>query len=159
VRTNDRKDYLLWISGTRLLAQTLDTNNLQLTGEPHSLAENTTFATSGGSVLLLGSSLTARQFKWFDRSGKDIGALGAPDAYVFARISPDTRRVVVIRSGSNADIWVLETERGVPNRLTSGRGLHISPIWSPDGRRFCSALVLRSIYFGFPPMAQAARSA
>jgi hypothetical protein len=139
-RTNDGKDYLLWLSGTRLLAQTLDVNNLQLTGEPHSLAENTTFATSGGNVLLYGSSLPARQFKWFDRSGKDVGALGAPGAYAFARISPDTRRVVVIRSGSNADIWVLETERGVANRLTSGRGIHISPIWSPDGK---------TILFGF----------
>jgi hypothetical protein len=92
--------------------------------------------------LLYGSSLPARQFKWFDRTGKNIGALGAPNAnaYVFARISPDTRRVVTIRSGSNADVWVLETERGVANGLTSGQGIHISPIWSPDGR---------TILFGF----------
>jgi Tol biopolymer transport system component/predicted Ser/Thr protein kinase len=134
VRADDGTDYLLWISSTRLLAQPLDVNNLQLRGEPHSLAENTTFAASGGNVLLYGSSLPVRQFKWFDRTGKNIGALAAPNAYVFARISPDTRRVVTIRSGSNADIWVLETGRGVANRLTSGRGIHISPIWSPDGR-------------------------
>jgi Tol biopolymer transport system component len=48
--------------------------------------------------------------------------------------------VVTIRSGSNADVWVLETERGVASRLTSGAGIHISPIWSPDGR---------TILFGF----------
>jgi Tol biopolymer transport system component len=140
VRTNDGKDYLLWITGTRLLAQTLDVNHLQLTGEPHSLAENTTFATSGGNALLIGSSSPVRQFKWFDRMGKDVGALGAPNAYLFARISPDTRRVVTNLSGGNADIWVVETERGVANRLTSGRGLHVNPIWSADGK---------TILFGF----------
>jgi Tol biopolymer transport system component len=140
IRGNDGKDYLLWISGTRLLAQTLDVNHLQLAGEPHSVAENTTFAASGGNVLLYGSSLGVRQFRWFERTGKNVGALGAPNAYVFARISPDRRRVVTIRAGSNADIWVLETDRGTANRLTPSRGVHIGPVWSPDGR---------TIVFGF----------
>ncbi len=31
------------------------------------------------------------------------------------------------------DIWLLETARGIASRLTS-RGIHISPVWSPDGR-------------------------
>jgi Tol biopolymer transport system component len=140
VRSNDGKDYLLWISGGRLLVQPLDMNNLQVTGEPRSVGENARFAASGSNVLLYGSSLPARQFKWVDRTGKDVGSLGSPNAYVFQRISRDSRRVVTIRSGSNADIWVLEAERGVPNRLTPGRGIHISPIWSPDGK---------TILFGF----------
>jgi len=140
VRSNDGKDYLLWTSGLRLLAQPLDVNNLQLTSEPRSLAENTGFVALGSNVLLYGSSLPVRQFKWFDRTGKDVGSLGPPNAYAFQRISRDNRRVVTIRSGSNADIWVLEIERGVANRITPGRGIHISPIWSPDGR---------TILFGF----------
>jgi Tol biopolymer transport system component/predicted Ser/Thr protein kinase len=140
VRGNDGKDYLIWISGGRLLVQPLDVNHLQLTGEPRSLGESARFAASGGNVLVYSLSLPVRQFKWFGRTGKEVGSLGPPDVYVFQRISRDSRRVVTIRSGTNADIWVLETDRGVANRLTSGRGIHISPIWSPDGK---------TILFGF----------
>jgi Tol biopolymer transport system component/predicted Ser/Thr protein kinase len=140
VRGNDGKDYLVWISAGRLLIQRLDVNNLQLTGEPRSLGESARFAASSSNVLVYSLSLPVRQFKWFDRSGKDVGSLGPPNVYIFPRISRDSRRVVTIRSGTNADIWVLETERGVANRLTSGRGTHISPIWSPDGK---------TILFGF----------
>jgi Tol biopolymer transport system component len=140
VRGNDGKDYLIWRSAGRLLAQPLDMTNLQLTGEPRSLAENPNFAALASNVLVYGSSLPARQFKWFDRTGRDIGSLGPPNVYVFQRISRDSRRVVTIRAGTNADIWVLETDRGVANRITPGRGIHISPIWSPDGR---------TILFGF----------
>jgi hypothetical protein len=140
VRGNDGKDYLIWTSGGRLLVQPVDLNSLQLTGEPHSLGESARFAASGSNVLVYSLSLPVRQFKWFDRTGKDVGSLGPPNVYVFQRISRDSRRVVTIRSGTNADIWVLETDRGIANRLTSGRGIHISPIWSPDGR---------TILFGF----------
>jgi Tol biopolymer transport system component len=74
----------------------------------------------------------ARQFQWLDRAGRQIGVLGEPGDYVFCRISPDGRRIATVRAGP-ADIWLLETARGVANRLTS-RGIHISPLWSPDGR-------------------------
>jgi eukaryotic-like serine/threonine-protein kinase len=36
--------------------------------------------------------------------------------------------------GANADIWVLDTGRDVANRLTAGHGIHINPVWSPNGR-------------------------
>ena len=62
----------------------------------------------------------------------DVGTLGEPGDYVFCRISPDGRRIVAVIAG-RADIWLLETARGVASRLTS-RGIHISPVWSPDGR-------------------------
>jgi eukaryotic-like serine/threonine-protein kinase len=50
------------------------------------------------------------------------------------RVSPDGRRVAVIRTTqANADIWVLEGDRA--SRLTFDAGLDISPVWSPDGSR------------------------
>jgi Tol biopolymer transport system component len=33
------------------------------------------------------------------------------------------------------DIWIIDTERGTPTRLTFGGGIHLAPIWSPDGKR------------------------
>jgi Tol biopolymer transport system component len=69
-----------------------------------------------------------------DRTGKEVGTLGEPNVYVMSRISPDGRRVAAARSGANADLWVMDTARGLGTRLTSGHGIHIAPVWSPDGR-------------------------
>jgi eukaryotic-like serine/threonine-protein kinase len=128
------EEYLLWLSGETLLAQPLNLEQLQLTGELRTLADHANMASSGAGTLLFGSSVSVRQFEWLDRTGKEVGTGGPPNAFVFSRLSPDGRRVATIRSGPNADIWLLETGRDVANRLTTGHGIHISPVWSPDGR-------------------------
>jgi Tol biopolymer transport system component len=132
----DRKgtDYMLWVSGETLLAQPLNLKKLELAGGPRVLADHTNVAASGAGTLVFGPSRSVRQFEWFDRNGNEAGTVGPPNAFVFSRLSPDGRRVATIRSGSNADIWLLETGRDVANRLTTGHGVHISPVWSPDGR-------------------------
>jgi Tol biopolymer transport system component/predicted Ser/Thr protein kinase len=130
----DNANYLMWLSGEKLLAQSLNLETAQLTGEPHVLTDHASVASSGAGTLLFGSSLAARQFEWVDRTGKAVGTIGQPNTFVFGRLSPDGRRVATIRSGANADIWVLETSRDVANRLTAGHGIHIDPVWSPDGR-------------------------
>jgi dipeptidyl aminopeptidase/acylaminoacyl peptidase len=128
----DGEDYLLWIRDGLLLAQRFNTEKLQLIGEPHSLADPAVMASSGGRTLLYGSSIALRQFKWFDRSGNQLGLLGEPGPWAFIRFSPDGRRVATYRAASPWGIWLLETERGVPSRLTSSPALN--PVWSPDGR-------------------------
>jgi eukaryotic-like serine/threonine-protein kinase len=133
-------DYLLWLSGEMLLAQPLNVEQLQLTGEPRTLTDHTSVASSGGGTLVFAYSQSVRQFEWLDRTGNETGKVGLPNAFVFSRLSPDGRRVATIRSGANADIWLLATGRDVANRLTTGHGIHISPVWSPDGR---------TILFGF----------
>ena len=126
--------YLLWLSGETLLAQPLNLNKLELAGGPRVLADHTSVAASGAGTLVFGSSRSVRQFEWFDRNGNEAGTVGQPNAFVFSRLSPDGRRVATERSGPNADIWLLETGRDVANRLTTGHGVHVSPVWSPDGR-------------------------
>jgi len=133
-RGSDSSGYLLWVSGSTLLSQPFDPKTRRITGEPRLVANNTRAAVSGGTTLMYTSSIPVRQLKWLDRTGKEVGALGEPNAYVLSRISPDGRRVATIRSGSNADLWVMDTARGVGTRLTPGRGIHIGPVWSPDGR-------------------------
>ncbi len=136
-------DYLLWLSGGTLLAQPLNLKKLELAAGPRVLADHTNVAASGAGTLLFGSSAQVggrvrlgpvRQFEWFDRTGKEAGTVGPPNTFLFSRLSPDGRRVATIRSGPNADIWLLETGRDAANRLTAGHGVHISPVWSPDGR-------------------------
>jgi serine/threonine-protein kinase len=130
----DGEDYLLWIRDRTLMVQRFNAEKLGLIGEPHTLADPATMANSGSQVLLYGSSIGLRQFKWFDRKGNQLGVLGEPGPWAFNRLSPDARRLATIRAGSPSDIWLLETARGIGNRLTSGPGTHIVPTWSPDGR-------------------------
>jgi len=114
-------------------AQPLNLKKLELAGGPRVLADDTNMAASGAGTLLFGLR-SVRQFQWFARSGKEAGTVGLPNVFVFSRLSPDGRRVATIRSGPNSDIWLLETGRDVAYRLTTGHGIHISPVWSPDGR-------------------------
>ena len=51
------------------------------------------------------------------------------------RLSPDGRRLaVVIRSLTEAGVWIYDLARGSLTLLAGG-GETVSPIWSPDGRR------------------------
>jgi serine/threonine protein kinase/Tol biopolymer transport system component len=132
VRGDDGREYLFWIRGTTLVGQQFDSDQLQVTGDAFPVAEPAERVSAGSKVLVYAPSHPTRQYQWFDRGGRPVGILGEPAEYVFGRISPDGRRVVAVRAGI-ADMWLLETARPVASRLTS-RGIHISPLWSPDGR-------------------------
>jgi Tol biopolymer transport system component len=73
---------------------------------------------------------------WFDRYGKQLGTLGAPDEneLIGPNLSPDGRRVVVFRTvQGNTDIWILDGAR--TTRLTFDAASELYPIWSADGTR------------------------
>jgi serine/threonine protein kinase len=144
--------YLLFGRGgpaiPRLVAQRFDPERLALSGEPFPIAEAMTAGLDPGSgaVSVAATGLIAyradsnagqRQFVWFDRSGKELAALGSPEAATSLNpvLSPDGRQVAVRRSlGENTDIWLLDSRTGLYTRLTSTSGLHNFPVWSPDGR-------------------------
>jgi Tol biopolymer transport system component len=130
--TEDGEDYLLWIQDQTLLAQRFNADKLQLIGEPHSLADPAAMASGGNRVLLYGSSIGLRQFKWLDRKGNEVGILGEPGPWAFSSLSRDGRRVATMRAGNNAGVWLLDTARPVFSRLNSITGLR--PLWSPDAR-------------------------
>ena len=93
---------------------------------------------AGPVVYRTGSAGGQHQFAWFDRAGKQIGAVGDPDSAIRpgVSLSPDGRRVAVFRQvNGNIDVWLLETGRGVLNRFTADLADDIFPIWSPDGTR------------------------
>jgi hypothetical protein len=144
VRGDDGKEYLFWIRGTTLVGQQFDSDKLQFTGDSFSVAEPAVTVSASSKVLAYPPSLPARQLQWFDRAGRQAGILGEPGEYLFSRISPDGRRVVTVSVGP-ADLWLLETARGIRSRLTS-RGIHLSPCGPPMGRPFYSQLERRSIY-------------
>jgi dipeptidyl aminopeptidase/acylaminoacyl peptidase len=77
------------------------------------------------------------------RSSLDFEA--AVDAVVITdvQLSPDGREVVYVTASASTDeglapastLWLVSAEGGPSRRLTTARGLHRSPRWSPDGRR------------------------
>ena len=153
---DDGKDYLLWLRNGTLLAQQVDIKALRLTGEPHVLADpvgslpsqsymNVTASAAG--LLLYSPASNLRQLTWFDRSGKQLGTVAEPGEYDFFRLSPDNRRLIAERNRpGGSDLWLLDVERGVSNRITNSPGVHAWPTWSPDGRMILFSRSARNMF-------------
>ena len=79
-----------------------------------------------------------RQFRWFDRSGRQVGAVGDPDENQPAshQLSPDGRSVMFRRTvNGNTDIWSIEASRAVLRKLTTDPARDYEALWSPGGDR------------------------
>jgi serine/threonine protein kinase/Tol biopolymer transport system component len=141
--------YLLYMRDTSLVAQKFDAHNFVLSGEPHTISDEVQyfpqtdlalFGVAGSSTLVVqtGKGADKNQLTWFDRAGKNLGAIGSPGGFANPSISPDGRRIAfeqTDRDGRHVDIWVHELATSGTSRLTFGPGLNEIPIWSPDGKR------------------------
>jgi dipeptidyl aminopeptidase/acylaminoacyl peptidase len=135
------------------MAQPFDTKSLQLTGdavpvadpvqEGRSVAKGVFSASENGLLTYMeGTGGVDRQLQWFDRGGKQMGAVQGEDAYAGVRLSPDGKRIAYYLDSAGYDIWSYDTARGVKTALTFGSGSaqgNLYPVWSPDGRRIVYA--------------------
>lgn len=142
---NGRSGTLLYVRDGDLVAHGFDGQNL--TGEPATVVEKVDYTapsvyaafavSSDGSVLIFRPAGAGRtQFRWFDRTGNELGALGPPGDYTQPRISSDGSRVLFSRpdqENGNRDVWYLETSRGTAARLTTHPANDWWPVWAPDG--------------------------
>ena len=95
-------------------------------------------ATSSNGHIAYRSSAPYTQLVWLDRSGHQTSAIGEPDDSQpeISDLSPDGRTVAVQRMvNGNSDVWLVDTARGVPRRLTDDPGFDGAAIFSADGRR------------------------
>jgi dipeptidyl aminopeptidase/acylaminoacyl peptidase len=133
--------YLLFMRRGALFAQHFDAARGAVASDPVPVADSVSgFSVSETGMLAYRTvgGATRRRLVWFDRSGKEVGTLGAPDENDLAdpELSPDGRRVAVNRTvQGNTDIWLIETTRGVASRFTFDPAIDDHPIWSPDGSR------------------------
>ena len=139
--------YLLFLRQSSLMAQPFDANRLELTGEAAPIAEqvledssiaNAWFSPSAnGQLLYAEGAAKNRQLVWFDRSGKQVGAVPGDDAYAGIGLSHDGKKLVYYLDGTGFDVWSFDIARGVKIPLTfgssSGQG-NLYPVWSPDGK-------------------------
>ena len=141
--------YLLYYKNKTLLAQSFDLKNFKLTAEPTTIltdieylpqVKRAVFAVSNNGSLVAqgGGQAAVSQPTWFDRKGKELDVVGAPDLYGNVFLAPNGRSVAVDKTDMeslNMDVWTYELQRGSSKRLTFDSAIDASPIWSPDGSR------------------------
>ena len=78
-----------------------------------------------------------RQLVLVDRTGGEESLGFEPGNYVYPRFSPDGRRLAValVGAGVDADLWVLDLDRGSRSRVTFGGNNRFYPLWTPEGDR------------------------
>ena len=140
-------DYLLYAREGVLVAHRFDLTAERLVGEPEVITEGVnhflttaramfTAALNGGGVAYH-SALDTTQLAWFDRTGREVATIGEPGGHVNARLSPDGTRVLFDRRTPGLgtwDLWITDLARGVESRITSDRGVEVTPVWMADGR-------------------------
>jgi Tol biopolymer transport system component len=75
-----------------------------------------------------------------DRYGKQTGKVGEKALYDETALSPDGKRIAVIKEdlpNESADLYILDVETGAANRLTTSAKTEfvMGPVWSPDSKR------------------------
>jgi eukaryotic-like serine/threonine-protein kinase len=138
--------HLLFVRQKTLMAQPFDPKSGTLSGEAFPVVENVeedpgyftaVFSVSDNGVLAYqeaGGTEDQYQLTWFDRSGKQLEAVGQRGNLWTPRLSHDNRRVVFVL-GDPGDIWVEDLSRHVSTRLTFEPSDESSPAWSPDDTR------------------------
>ena len=71
---------------------------------------------------------------WVDPDGTRTVASDVRGTWRQPRISPDGSRVLVRRTASDCELWMLDRERNSFSRIVQGDDAH-DPLWAPDGRR------------------------
>jgi len=142
--------HLLFLRDASLMAEPFDPVSLKFTGDPFPVAEQvgtegsryTSFSVSATGTLVYahGGLLPASRLTWFDRSGRALGDVSDPAAYLGASLSPDERRVAATIASSDGlnpvrtNVWIIDVARNVSSRLTFGTAEQY-PVWSRDSSR------------------------
>lgn len=138
--------FLIYGQGRTLVAQPFDLKKLRLTGGPIPVADHVergpdqAYIFSSGSdndVLVFGNEASRdKQLAWYKRDGARLGSIGEPGRADSIAISPDERRLAVMRKYPEvikSDVWICELPTGIFTRLTHGSDGDWAPVWSPNG--------------------------
>jgi len=145
VEYSSHDGYVLFGRDRTLLAQRFDPRGMKIVGEPFPISESlpvtstaqADFSVSSNGVLIsrnIGG--TTSRLEWIDRSGRELGQVGAAADYRNPALSPDGKRIAVRRrdpQDANSDVWIIDPERGTTSRFTFDPTSDGSPFWSSDG--------------------------
>ena len=149
--------HLLFHRNGTLLAQPFDADTATFTGESVRIADEVSYDALNGEAAFDvsengrlvyfagGGPAVSRQFVWFDRTGRQVGAEGKPGLYTTNfDLSRDGTQIAVAqrnRENSQYDIWLVDWLRNLPTRFTFDPALTANGnvVWSPDGQRIAFA--------------------
>jgi len=138
--------WLLFVRESTLVAQRLDPESGELSGEPIPVADGLGLSNVGlaefsvaraGVLAYRATGGGEDQLSFFDRRGAresdpvESGEVNHP------AFSPDARWLAFDRrdEDGNADVWLRDLKRGVSSRLTFAPEDDFAPLFSPDGER------------------------
>jgi len=155
--------YLIYRSGDRLMSRPFDLGGMRPTGEVSPIVEDvwwdgiSTLATgfsvsSTGLLAYQTGGLSRTELLLYDRTGKELGAVGTPAAHFEPVFSPDGRFIAVSRGLKQrtmlTETWIADLTRGSLTRLPTESGLNsATALWSPDGSRIAFASFPRGEVF------------
>jgi serine/threonine protein kinase len=138
--------WLAWVDESNLLVQAFDPETGLVSGSPRELAVNVDYFASTGVAefsfsdegsLLYTPAAGLSKIEWIDRQGRSLGPATEPRATPTVRLDPSGRWMaasVMTPENGYRDLWLVDLERGTPQRLTNQAGWEGRPVWSPDGR-------------------------
>jgi len=140
-------DRIVFSRGTVLMSQRFDPGALAVSGEPvplpfgnvanmNSKQLSIVSASENGTLAFLPAPEGATRLVWVDTKGHEDGQIGEVGSYDDAALSPDGKRVAVVRGAPDGtDIWLADVSTGSFSRFTFHPGLYGFPCWSRDSKQ------------------------
>jgi len=137
-------DTLLFVRGQALLAQHLDLDRGELTGEPETVTHpvmrgelgsfRDLFTVSDSGIVVFRPGSAERRLTWVDRQGNVLKTVGPPGVILNVSLSPDGREAgFTVRSVETGidSVWIVDVDRDVTTPFAEPA---FTATWAPDGR-------------------------
>jgi serine/threonine protein kinase len=130
--------YLLSQQAGQIFAQRLDMATGTVSGESLALLDRAgqVSVSNTGTLVMRPEAQDRSRLVWFDRTGRETGAIGTPTDYWQVALSPDNTRIAVVKhdylSGSFA-VWMAPANDGQLEPVSSSNRA-LDPTWSPDSK-------------------------
>jgi hypothetical protein len=144
--------YLVFRRGNALVGQRFDWRKRQVSGEPIPIGDPPipslytgspgASASMGGVLAWMSGGKSDTRLVWLDRTGRHTGRVDIPlDNWGQGYLSPDGRHLLIEQNlpSGDSDLWTVDLEREIINRLTFQSGKNDAGPWSPDGREILFA--------------------
>ncbi len=151
--------HLLSVLQGTLMATRFDAGTGRLHGDPRPLATgvayslgtwNAAFSCSPAGVIAYHCGALVQgegaRITWYDRSGQELRSVSQVTGNSSLRLSPDGKRLAFVsdEASSSIDLWIYDTERELPMRLTFMPGWETSAVWSADGSELMFGFAYRT---------------
>jgi len=150
-------DRIVFTRGAVLMSQRFDPDALAVSGEAAPLPfGNVAYmnskqlsilsASENGTLAFLPAAEGATRLVWVDAKGHEDGEIGEAGIYDDAALSPDGKRIAVVRGAPDGtDIWLVDVSNGSLSRFTFHPGLYGFPCWSRDSKQIAFFLQMEAV--------------